>query len=49
MFTLQQIKNALFPLIDKDAHSGAEKEFNNFLLDVVNEAAKLIKQHEKTE
>lgn len=47
MFTLQQIKDALFPLINKDANTGTEKEFNDFLLDCVNEAAKLIKQHEK--
>jgi len=49
MFTLQQIKSALFPLINKDAHTGAEKAFNDFILDVVNEAAKLIKQYEKIE
>lgn len=49
MFTLKQIQAALWPLINKDAHTGAEKAFNDFLLDVINEAAKLIKQHEKTE
>lgn len=49
MFTLQQIKDALFPLINKDANTGAEKSANDFLLDCVNEAVKLIKQYEKTE
>lgn len=44
MFTLQQIKDALFPLINKDANTGAEKEFNDFILDCVNEAKKLIEK-----
>ena len=44
MFTLQQIQDALFPLINKDAHTGKEKEFNDFILDVVNEAKKLIEK-----
>lgn len=48
MFTLQQIKNALYPLINKDANTGVEKSFNDFLLDVVNEAQKLIKENEKS-
>lgn len=47
MFTLQQIKDALFPLINKDAHTGVEKSFNDFILDCVNEAAKLIQENEK--
>ena len=47
MFTLQQIKNALYPLINKDANTGAEKKFNDFILDVINEAEKMIKQNEK--
>ncbi len=49
MFTLKDIQNALWPLINKDANTGAEKLANDFILDVYNEAAKLIKQHEKTE
>lgn len=44
MFTLDQIKAALFPLINKNAHTGDEKKFNDFILDCVNEAAKLIKE-----
>lgn len=48
MFTLDQIKNALFPLINKDANTGVDKEANDFLLDCFNEAKKLIKQHEET-
>lgn len=47
MFTLQQIQTALWPLINKDAHTGDEKRFNDFILDVINEAAKLIKEREK--
>ena len=49
MFTLKQIQAALWPLINKDAHTGAEKSFNEFLLDTINEAQKLIKSIEKTE
>ncbi len=45
MFTLKDIQNALWPLINKDAHTGVEKEFNNFLLDCVNEAKKLLDKH----
>lgn len=48
MFTLQQIQTALWPLINKDAHTGDEKRFNDFILDVINEAQKLIKEREKT-
>ena len=47
MFTLKDIQNALWPLINKDAHTGDEKRFNDFLLDVINEAAKLIQEREK--
>lgn len=47
MFTLKQIQTALWPLINKDAHTGAEKEANDFLLDCLNEAQKLIKENEK--
>lgn len=42
MFTLDQIKSALFSLINKDANTGIEKEANDFLLDAFNEAKKLI-------
>jgi len=48
MFTLSQIQKALWPLINKDANTGAEKSFNNFVLDTINEAEKLIKEYEKT-
>ncbi len=48
MFTLDQIKAAIFPLINKDANTGVEKEFNNFLLDFYNEASKLINKHVAT-
>lgn len=46
MFTLQQIQAALWPLINKDANTGDEKKFNDFILDVINEAEKLIKNRE---
>ena len=46
MFTLQQIKDALFPLINRDANTDDEKKFNDFILDCVLEAEKLIKQYE---
>lgn len=46
MFTLKQIQAALWPLINKDANTGNEKRFNDFVLDTINEAAKLIKQYE---
>ena len=49
MFTLKQIQAALWPLINKDANTGAEKSANDFILDVINEAQKLIKENEKTE
>lgn len=48
MFTLKDIQNALWPLINKDANTGDEKRFNDFLLDVINEAQKLIAEREKT-
>ena len=48
MFTLKDIQNALWPLINKDANTGDEKRFNDFLLDVINEAQKLIKEREKS-
>jgi hypothetical protein len=44
MFTLQQIQAAIFPLINKDANDGIEKQANDFLLDFYNEAKKLIDQ-----
>ncbi len=47
MFTLKDIQNALWPLINKDAHTGAEKEANDFLLDCLNEAKKLLDKLEK--
>jgi hypothetical protein len=47
MFTLKDIQNALWPLINKDANTGDEKKFNDFLLDVINEAQKLINEREK--
>lgn len=47
MFTLKQIQDALFPLINKDANTGREKEANDFILDCVNEAKKLIEKLEK--
>lgn len=46
MFTLQQIQDALFPLINKDANTGDEKNANDFLLDMYNEAKKLIKNYD---
>ncbi len=46
MFTLKDIQNALWPLINKDANTGDEKKFNDFLLDCINEAQKLIKEYE---
>lgn len=49
MFTLKQIQAALWPLINKDANTGVEKSFNDFILDTINEAQKLIKSNEKTE
>lgn len=49
MFTLKQIQAALWPLINKDANTGSEKLANDFLLDTINEAQKLIKENEKTE
>lgn len=49
MFTLKQIQAALWPLINKDAHTGVEKAFNDFILDTINEAQKLIKENEKIE
>jgi hypothetical protein len=49
MFTLKQIQNALWPLINKDANTGSEKLANDFLLDTINEAQKLIKENEKIE
>lgn len=46
MFTLDQIKSALFSLINKDANTGIEKEANDFLLDAFNEAKKLIAKND---
>ena len=46
MFTLKDIQAALWPLINKDANTVDEKRFNDFLLDVINEAEELIKQYE---
>jgi hypothetical protein len=46
MFTLDQIKSALWPLMNKDANTGIEKEFNNFILDTFNEAKKLIAKND---
>lgn len=46
MFTLDQIKSALFSLINKDANTGIEKEANDFLLDTFNEAKKLIAKND---
>lgn len=48
MFTLKQIQAALWPLINKDANTGAEKSANDFILDVINEAEKLIKTNVAT-
>lgn len=45
--TRQQIQDALFPLINKDANTGDEKECNDFLLDCVNGAEKLLAECSK--
>jgi len=42
MITLEQLKNAIFPLIDKEQLTEADKTLNNILLDCYNEAKKLI-------